>query len=120
MRILVTGGAGFIGSAVCRQLAQNPENTVVVLDKLTYAGGLASLDLVRQTPRFVFVRGDICDEALVGKLLVYHQIDHIMHLAAETHVDRSIDAPGAFMVTNVIGTYSLLHAALAYWRSLSA
>lgn len=120
MKILVTGGAGFIGSAVCRHMAQNPDNTIVVLDKLTYAGGLAALDPVRQTPRFVFVRGDIGDEALVGKLLVHHQIDHIMHLAAETHVDRSIDAPSAFMVTNVMGTYSLLQAALAYWRSLSS
>jgi dTDP-glucose 4,6-dehydratase len=118
MRVLVTGGAGFIGSAVCRHLIEDPNNTVVVLDKLTYAGSLSSLELLRTTPRFIFVRGDICDEGLVSKLLVHHDIDHVIHLAAETHVDRSIDAPGAFITTNVLGTYALLHASLAYWRSL--
>ena len=120
MKILVTGGAGFIGSAVCRLLAQDPANTVVVLDNLTYAGNLSSLDAVRSTPRFFFVRGDIGDEALVSKTLNYHGIDHVMHLAAETHVDRSIDAPAAFLNTNVVGTFHLLQSALRYWRSLPA
>ncbi|MDB5472996.1 MAG: dTDP-glucose 4,6-dehydratase [Devosia sp.] len=119
MNILVTGGAGFIGSAVCRLLAQDPSNTIVVLDKLTYAGNPGSLAMLRASPNYVFVRGDIADEALVGSLLVHHNIDHIMHLAAETHVDRSIDAPAAFMSTNVMGSFHLLQAALGYWRSLS-
>lgn len=119
MRVLVTGGAGFIGSAVCRHLMEDPANAVVVLDKLTYAGNRASLAGIEGRPNFTFVRGDICDGALVSRLLAEHKIDHVMHLAAETHVDRSIDGPGAFVETNVVGTYVLLHAALNYWRGLS-
>jgi dTDP-glucose 4,6-dehydratase len=119
--LLVTGGAGFIGANFVHYWrAHHPEDGVVVLDKLTYAGNPKSLDPLRDTSRFFFVRGDIADEPLVGRLLVHHEIDHIIHLAAETHVDRSIDAPAAFIQTNVLGTYGLLHAALGYWRSLSA
>jgi dTDP-glucose 4,6-dehydratase len=119
MNILVTGGAGFIGSAVARQLLEDPRNTVVVLDKLTYAGTLASIDPLRASAKFTFVKGDIADEALVSQLLADHQIDHIMHLAAETHVDRSLDGPAAFIDTNIGGTYHLLQSALRHWRGLA-
>ncbi|MHA6692463.1 dTDP-glucose 4,6-dehydratase [Devosia sp. A449] len=118
MRALVTGGAGFIGSALCRHLMQDPNNVVVVLDKLTYAGNLQLIAALRELPNFTFVRGDIGDGPLVSHLLAHHRIDHIIHLAAETHVDRSIDAPGAFIETNVVGTYALLHAALKHWQKL--
>jgi dTDP-glucose 4,6-dehydratase len=119
MRVLVTGGAGFIGSALCRHLTADTDNVVVVLDKLTYAGNLYAIAQLRDLPNFIFVRGDICDGPLVSRLLDEHGIDHLIHLAAETHVDRSIDAPGNFIETNVVGTYVLLHAALNYWQKLS-
>ncbi len=120
MRYLVTGGAGFIGSAVCRRLASNPENRVVVLDSLTYAGSLESLRSISGQPNFRFVHMDICDEAGVKSLLQDEQIDILMHLAAESHVDRSIDGPDVFIQTNIIGTYRLLKAARGYWRGLEA
>ena len=118
MRVLVTGGAGFIGSAVCRRLAANPDHFVVNLDKLTYAGNLASLKEIENKPNYHFVRGDIADEELVGKVLREHAITHIMHLAAESHVDRSIDGPEDFIETNIVGTFRLLKVALDYWQSL--
>lgn len=120
MNILVTGGAGFIGSALCRHLAADPRNRVINLDKLTYAGNLASLRSVEAAPNYRFVRGDIANEALVGALLREEKIDRVMHLAAETHVDRSIDGPGAFVETNIVGTFHLLKAVLGYWRCLDA
>jgi dTDP-glucose 4,6-dehydratase len=116
-RILVTGGAGFIGSALCRHLIREG-HTVVNVDKLTYAGNLASLNDIRATPKYAFVEGDICDETLMRNTMAQHKIDAVMHLAAESHVDRSIDGPGAFVETNVVGTFRLLSAALAYWREL--
>jgi dTDP-glucose 4,6-dehydratase len=116
-RILVTGGAGFIGSALCRHLIREG-HTVINVDKLTYAGNLASLNDIRATPKYAFVEGDICDEALMRSTMTRHKIDAVMHLAAESHVDRSIDGPGAFVETNVVGTFRLLSAALAYWREL--
>jgi dTDP-glucose 4,6-dehydratase len=116
-RLLVTGGAGFIGSALCRHLIREG-HTVVNVDKLTYAGNLASLNDIRATPKYAFVEGDICDEALMRSTMTRHKIDAVMHLAAESHVDRSIDGPGAFVETNVVGTFRLLSAALAYWREL--
>lgn len=119
MNILVTGGAGFIGSAVCRSLARNPAYRVVNLDKLTYAGNLASLREIDNLGNYRFVQADICDDAAVLALLREEKIDIIMHLAAESHVDRSIDGPEAFIETNVVGTFRLLNAALAYWRELS-
>lgn len=118
MRVLVTGGAGFIGSALCRHLVADPRNRVVNLDKLTYAGNLASLRQIENHPNYRFVRADICDGALVYDLLCEERIDHVMHLAAETHVDRSIDGPAAFIETNVVGTFRLLEAAGSYWRGL--
>ena len=118
-RFLVTGGAGFIGSAVVRHLCAGPENHVVVLDRLTYAGTLASLTSVQDAPNFRFVQGDIADAGLVGGLLREHAIDAVIHLAAESHVDRSIDGPAAFLETNVVGTFRLLQSALAYWRELT-
>lgn len=120
MNILVTGGAGFIGSAVCRLLASDPDNRVVVLDKLTYAGNRSSLGSLERKPNFQFVEGDIGDRACVAGLLRGSQIDRIMHLAAETHVDRSIDGPATFIDTNVVGTCRLLEAALDFWRDLPA
>jgi dTDP-glucose 4,6-dehydratase len=120
MRILVTGGAGFIGSALVRNLIKHSRHEVLNLDKLTYAGVLESLDEIAGEPRYRFVRGDINDAALVGGLLTEFQPDIIAHLAAESHVDRSIDGPGAFIQTNVVGTFTMLDRALAYWRELDS
>jgi dTDP-glucose 4,6-dehydratase len=116
---LVTGGAGFIGSAVCRRLAANPDYSVINLDKLTYAGNLASLRQIENRPNYLFAEADIADDATVMELLRAHKVDVIMHLAAESHVDRSIDGPSAFIETNIVGTFRLLNAALGYWKGLS-
>ncbi len=116
-RILVTGGAGFIGSAVVRRLVAEGYR-VITLDKLTYAGNLASLRAVAGAPNYRFVEGDIADSPRVSALLAEERIEGIMHLAAESHVDRSIDGPAAFVETNVVGTVALLGAALDHWRSL--
>ncbi|WP_018099495.1 dTDP-glucose 4,6-dehydratase [Sinorhizobium meliloti] len=118
MNILVTGGAGFIGSALCRYLVADPGKRVINLDKLTYAGNQASLRQIEALPNYRFVRGDICDEAAMADVLAAESIDRIIHLAAETHVDRSIDGPGTFIETNIVGTFRLLQAALKYWGSL--
>jgi dTDP-glucose 4,6-dehydratase len=118
MRVLVTGGAGFIGSALVRHLIDNSPHEVLNLDKLTYAGVLESLAEVADNPRYRFVRGDICDGPLVRRLLGEFQPDVIAHLAAESHVDRSIDGPAEFIETNIVGTFSLLEQALGYWRDL--
>jgi dTDP-glucose 4,6-dehydratase len=118
MNILVTGGAGFIGSAVCRQLVSGGSDRVVNVDKLTYAGNLASLRSLENNPRYAFYQTDICDVAGIPEILRKEEIDAVMHLAAESHVDRSIDGPGAFIETNIVGTYNLLNAALEYWRGL--
>ncbi len=115
--VLVTGGAGFIGSAVVRHLVRKGVR-VVTLDKLTYAGNPASLKAIENAPNHRFVEGDIADTPLVLSLLREERVDGIMHLAAESHVDRSIDGPGAFVETNVVGTFRLLTAALDYWRGL--
>ncbi|TPG37968.1 dTDP-glucose 4,6-dehydratase [Sphingomonas koreensis] len=116
--ILVTGGAGFIGSAVCRHLIARGDTRVINIDSLTYAGNLASLRSIESSPHYRFVRGDIGDVALVAALLRDESVDAVMHLAAESHVDRSIDGPMAFVETNVVGTVRLLQAALEYWREL--
>lgn len=118
MKILVTGGAGFIGSAVVRYVINNTSDTVVNVDKLTYAGNLESLESVSDDPRYHFEHVDICDRPALEQVFATHQPDAVMHLAAESHVDRSIDGPGAFIQTNVIGTYALLEAARGYWRQL--
>jgi dTDP-glucose 4,6-dehydratase len=118
MKILVTGGAGFIGSAVCRHLIANTQHEVVNLDKLTYAATLGSVAGLDGHPRYRFVLGDICDRGLVSGVLAGTRPDAIMHLAAESHVDRSIDGPGDFIETNIVGTYQLLEAARAYWSGL--
>lgn len=118
MNFLITGGAGFIGSAVCRKLAANPVYRVINVDKLTYAGNLASLSSIDNQDNYRFVQADICDDAAILKILREEQIDVLMHLAAESHVDRSIDGPEVFIETNIIGTFRLLKAALAYWESL--
>ncbi|MDA9823695.1 dTDP-glucose 4,6-dehydratase [Paracoccaceae bacterium] len=115
MKLLVTGGAGFIGSAVVR-LAIAQGHQVVVLDALTYAACLDNLAPVSDSDKYRFVEGDICDRALLDQVLGDHRPEAVMHLAAESHVDRSIDGPGAFIVTNITGTYTLLEAARCYWR----
>ncbi len=116
--ILITGGAGFIGSAVSRKLIQQTDCRVLVFDKLTYAGNLTSLALVAQDPRFSFLQADICDREEVRTALNSFQPDVIMHLAAESHVDRSIDGPSVFIETNLVGTFTMLDASLEYYRSL--
>jgi dTDP-glucose 4,6-dehydratase len=118
MRVLVTGGAGFIGSAVCRHLVAEEANTVVNVDKLTYAGNLASLRAIENRPNYHFRQLDICDDKGLLDVMRREEIDTIMHLAAESHVDRSIDGPAAFIETNIVGTFRLLNAAATYWREL--
>ena len=118
MKILVTGGAGFIGSALVRHLIQNTSHQVLNLDKLTYAGNLASLKDVASSDRYSFVHADICDRDALDWNLAQYQPHAVMHLAAESHVDRSIDGSAAFVETNVVGTYSLLEACRTYWSCL--
>src|SRR5690606_22505079 len=118
MRIIVTGGAGFIGSAVVRYLLDKTDAQVLNLDKLTYAGNLLSLSGYDRNPRYGFIQGDICDAALVRKAVHEFDPDAILHLAAESHVDRSIDSPSAFVQTNVVGTYTLLEVAQNHWKSM--
>src|SRR5688500_515930 len=120
MKVLVTGGAGFIGSAVVRHLISNTDAAVVNLDKLTYAGNLESIANVSSPPRYSFEQVDICDRKALQRVFQQHSPDAVMHLAAESHVDRSIDAPDDFLRTNVLGTGQLLSAALGYWRALPA
>jgi dTDP-glucose 4,6-dehydratase len=117
-RFLVTGGAGFIGSALVRHVLATTDHPVLVVDKLTYAGNLDSLTPVKDHPRFRFVRADIADAAKIQAVLSDFQPDVILHLAAESHVDRSIDGPAEFVQTNIVGTFMLLQQALAYWRTL--
>jgi len=117
-KILVTGGAGFIGSAVVRHLIDKMECSVVNVDKLTYAGNLTSLASVEKNSKYTFEQIDICDRPAINGVLRTHKPDAIMHLAAESHVDRSIDGPGDFIQTNVVGTYNLLEAARNYWLEL--
>ena len=120
MRILLTGGAGFIGSAVVRHLIENTQYEVANLDKLTYAGNLESLAGVVESPRYHFFNVDICDAQALDQVFATFQPDAVMHLAAESHVDRSIDGPADFIQTNIVGTYTLLEAARRYWNGLSA
>lgn len=119
-KILITGGAGFIGSAVVRQFIQQTDCSVVNVDKLTYAGNLQSLASVSGNPRYRFEQVDICDADELARVFRQHQPDAVMHLAAESHVDRSISGPAAFIETNIVGTYTLLETARAYWNQLDA
>jgi dTDP-glucose 4,6-dehydratase len=118
MRIFVTGGAGFIGSALIRHLIENSTHEVLNFDKLTYAGTLSTVQAVSENPRYCFVQADICDAAAVRGALAAFRPNIVTHLAAESHVDRSIDGPGAFVHTNVVGTYTMLAEARSYWQSL--
>ncbi|QPE17058.1 dTDP-glucose 4,6-dehydratase [Providencia rettgeri] len=118
MKILVTGGAGFIGSAVVRHIINNTNDAIINVDKLTYAGNLESLNSVCENNHYTFIQADICDAKLITDIFKQHQPDAIMHLAAESHVDRSIDGPSEFIQTNIIGTYTLLEAARQYWNQL--
>src|SRR5690554_7600620 len=120
MKILVTGGAGFIGSAVIRHIIKNTQDSVINLDKLTYAGNLESLTEVSDNERYAFEQVDICNRAELDRVFKQHQPDAVMHLAAESHVDRSIDGPAEFIQTNIVGTYNLLEAARAYWNELNS
>ena len=119
MKFLITGGAGFIGSAVIRNIIHNTSDSVLNLDKLTYAGNLESLADVSGSRRYEFVRGDVCDRALLGNIFARFKPDIVMHLAAESHVDRSIEGSGEFIQTNIVGTYALLEEARNYWFSLN-
>lgn len=117
-RILVTGGAGFIGSAVARHIIQATQDAVCVVDKLTYAGNMENLSEISGSERFCFEKADICDKTAMDRIFSKFRPTHIMHLAAESHVDRSIDGPGEFITTNIIGTYTLLEAARRYCSGL--
>jgi len=119
MKILVTGGAGFIGSAVIRNIINNTTDSVINVDKLTYAGNLESLKEISHDERYVFEQVDICDRNELERIFKQHQPQAVMHLAAETHVDRSIDGPATFIETNIVGTYTLLEATRVHWLSLS-
>ena len=116
MKILVTGGAGFIGSAVVRHIINHTQDSVINLDKLTYAGNLDSLSSIAHSDRYTFEHADICDRATLDRIFAQHQPDAVMHLAAESHVDRSIDSAGEFIQTNIVGTFTLLEAARAYYQ----
>ena len=118
MKLLVTGGAGFIGSAVVRHIINATSDSVINIDKLTYAGNLESLADVSDSPRYAFAQVDICDRNALDRVFAEHQPDAVMHLAAESHVDRSIAGPAAFIETNIVGTYLLLEAARNYWNGL--
>ncbi|KZM44889.1 dTDP-glucose 4,6-dehydratase [Marinomonas sp. SBI22] len=118
MKILVTGGAGFIGSAVIRHIIKNTNDSIFNIDKLTYAGNLKSLEDIKECERYRFEKIDICNREKLDKIFLEYQPDAVMHLAAESHVDRSIDGPAAFIETNIIGTYTLLEASRAYWSQL--
>ena len=119
MSLIVTGGAGFIGSALVRRLVGESDEQVVTFDKLTYAGNVESLDAITDAPNHRLVRADICDEVAVRRVLDEHRPRAIIHLAAESHVDRSIDGPAEFIHTNIVGTFTLLRETLTYWRALS-
>ncbi|TAM24832.1 MAG: dTDP-glucose 4,6-dehydratase [Candidimonas sp.] len=118
MKILITGGAGFIGSALIRHIISNTQDSVVNVDKLTYAGNLESLTAVANNPRYTFEHIDICNSRELDRVFRQHRPDAVMHLAAESHVDRSIDGPAEFIHTNIVGTYTLLQAARSYWQDL--
>jgi dTDP-glucose 4,6-dehydratase len=118
MNILITGGAGFIGSAVIRSIINNTTNRVLNLDKLTYAGNLESLTDIESSSRYEFVHGDICDKPLLDGIFERFEPNIVMHLAAESHVDRSIDSPSDFIQTNILGTYNMLESSRSYWSSL--
>lgn len=118
LKILVTGGAGFIGSAVVRHIINDTDYSVVIVDKLTYAGNLESLASVSHNSRYAFEQVDICDAGEIKRVFTQYQPDVVMHLAAESHVDRSIDGPGEFIQTNIVGTYTLLEQVRAYWSEL--
>ncbi len=120
MTVLVSGGAGFIGSNFVLEWLAQGEEPVITLDKLTYAGNLANLSRLQNNPHHTFVRGDICDRALVARLLSTHRIRAVLHFAAESHVDRSIHGPAEFVQTNVVGTFCLLEEARAYWNELAS
>lgn len=119
MKILITGGAGFIGSAVVRHIINETQDSVINVDKLTYAGNLESLENVENSPRYHFEQVDICDAKEIARVFEQYQPDAVMHLAAESHVDRSIDSAAAFIHTNILGTFTLLEAARHYWNGLS-
>ncbi|OQW93987.1 MAG: dTDP-glucose 4,6-dehydratase, partial [Beggiatoa sp. IS2] len=118
LKLLVTGGAGFIGSAVIRYLIQETDTTIINVDKLTYAGNLESLTTVAHNPRYHFAAVDICNESAIRQVFAQYQPTALMHLAAESHVDRSIDGPADFINTNIFGTYTLLEVARSYWQNL--
>mgnify|MGYP001231236067 FL=1 len=120
MKFLVTGGAGFIGSAVIRFLLKNNQHHILNLDKLTYAGNLNSIFVDQNNDRYKFIKGDISDQRLVSEIFSDFEPDIVMHLAAESHVDRSIDSPAEFIETNIIGTYVMLECSYNYWKSLTS
>lgn len=118
MKIIVTGGAGFIGSCVIRHIIENTNSTIVNIDKLTYAGNLQSLESIDASENYIFEQVDICDRAELNRIFRQHQPNAVMHLAAESHVDRSITGPAEFIQTNIVGTYNMLEAAREYWNTL--